>query len=425
VHLTSIEDELIDWQYKGFPPGNGDVTIGTVGDQGWNALSGDLVFPIMVIKEGVLDNNIALMARYCRERGVSLAPHAKTPLAPQIVKRQVDAGAWGVTVATLHQVRVFRAFGVSRFLVANELLQPVALRWLATELKREPELEVLVFVDSVAAVSSMSAGLGELSPNRPLRVLVELGILGGRAGARTLEEAISIAGAVRRSPHLQLAGVAGYEGVISGGTPNEQFARVDDFLLHIRTLLSELSRQNLLDKANEIIVSAGGSIFFDRVVAQLSAPWDLPQPVRVILRSGSYVTQDSDTYDKLSPLAGRGGNQQRLEPALELWGMVLSRPESGLAIVNFGKRDTSYDLGFPIPLEVRRGEKRWPAVGDMTVTALNDQHAYVHLDPGLDVAVGDLLGCGISHPCTAFDKWRLLPLVDDDYQVTGAIRTFF
>ena len=425
MQVTTIEEEVIDWRYKGFPPGNGRVTIGTVGEQGWNALRGDLVFPIMVVKERVLDHNIELMARYCRERGVSLAPHAKTPLAPQIVKRQVDAGAWGVTVATLHQVRVFRAFGFSRFLVANELLQAAALRWLVTELNADPELEVLVFVDSLAAVQTMGTGLGELSPNRPLRVLVELGVPGGRAGARTMEEAIAVADAVRRSPHLQLAGVAGYEGVISAGTVGEQIALVDDFLQQMRTLLSELSWRNLLDTANEIIVSAGGSIFFDRVVAQLSAPWDLPRPARVVLRSGSYVTQDSDTYDTLSPLAGRGGNQDRLEPALELWGMVLSRPEPGLAIVNFGKRDTSHDLGLPIPLEVRRGERRWSVVGDMTVTALNDQHAYVQLDPGIDVAVGDLLGCGISHPCTAFDKWRLLPLVDDDYRVTGAIRTFF
>jgi D-serine deaminase-like pyridoxal phosphate-dependent protein len=38
---------------------------------------------------------------------------------------------------------------------------------------------------------------------------------------------------------------------------------------------------------------------------------------------------------------------------------------------------------------------------------------------------GDWLGCGISHPCTAFDKWRYLPLVDDDYRVTDSVETAF
>jgi D-serine deaminase-like pyridoxal phosphate-dependent protein len=425
LDLSRIYAEPVDWRYKGFPSGNGSVTIGTVGEQDWQALDGDLIFPFMLIKETVLDGNIALMARYCRERGVSLAPHAKTPLAPQIVDRQLAAGAWGVTVATLHQARVLRAHGVARMLVANEVLQPSAVRWLAAELGSDPDIEVFVSADSVAAVAAMEAALDGLGPQRRLKVLVELGIPGGRTGARTRDEVMAVSRAVHQSASLQLAGVTGYEGAATGETHQDRTAVVNEFLGQVRQLVVDLDQQRLFDAEDEIVVSAGGSIFFDRVVAQLGSGWDATLPVRVVLRSGSYVVQDSDTYDVLSPLASGSESDERLQPALELWAMVLSQPEPGLAVLNFGKRDTSYDLHLPIPLELRRGATRRSVQGELTISALNDQHAYLRFEPGCDVAVGDVIGCGISHPCTAFDKWRLLPLVDDKYRVTGAIQTFF
>ncbi|HEX8918305.1 MAG TPA: amino acid deaminase, partial [Chloroflexota bacterium] len=120
-----------------------------------------------------------------------------------------------------------------------------------------------------------------------------------------------------------------------------------------------------------------------------------------------------------------GGGKDRLRPALELWGMVLSRPEPDLAIAGFGKRDAPYDLRLPIPFTMRRDGTSTSIRGQVEVTALNDQHAYLKVDPECDLAVGDLIGCDISHPCTTFDKWRLIPLVNDAYDVTGAIQTFF
>ncbi len=425
LDLSRIEVEPVDWRFKGFPLGVDRVTIGTVRDQGWRALEGDLIFPLMLIKERALDGNIALMARYCQEHGVSLAPHAKTPMAPQIVDRQLAAGAWGVTVATLQQARVLRAHGVSRILVANELLQPTGLRWLMAELQHDPEFEALVSVDSVEALAAMDVALKEVDCRRRLQVLVELGITGGRTGARSIEAALAVAVAVRESTALEIAGVTGYEGAAGGATHQERIALVDQFLGEVRRLAVELDRRGFFQGCAEVVVSAGGSIFFDRVVAQLGSQWELEQPVRVVLRSGSYVVQDSDTYDVLSPLGSRMARGESLQPALELWATVLSQPEPGLAVLNFGKRDTSYDVQLPIPIDLRRGDLRRSVEDEMTVTALNDQHAYLRFDPRCDVAVGDLLGFGISHPCTAFDKWRLLPLVDDDYLVTGAIQTFF
>jgi D-serine deaminase-like pyridoxal phosphate-dependent protein len=193
----------------------------------------------------------------------------------------------------------------------------------------------------------------------------------------------------------------------------------------MRLLTIELARAGLFAGREEIIVTAGGSAFFDRVVACLTPAWNLDLPVRVVLRGGCYLTHDSGLYERLSPIGTRDASTDRLRPALETWGVVLSRPEPELAIVGFGKRDVPFDIDLPIPaLASRNGELR-DVRGRLTVTALNDQHAYVRLAPGAELEVGDLLGCGISHPCLAFDKWPLLPLVDDDYTVVGGIRTFF
>jgi D-serine dehydratase len=104
---------------------------------------------------------------------------------------------------------------------------------------------------------------------------------------------------------------------------------------------------------------------------------------------------------------------------------VLSRPEPTLALVGAGKRDVSYDVGLPVPLAVRDRHGARSVRGQMDVFELNDQHAYVRIEPADPLAPGDLVGLGISHPCTTFDKWRLIPVVDDDYAVVDAVATYF
>lgn len=423
--LAGLLDEPVDWRYKGRPATRRPLTIGELGAEGWNLLAGDLLLPAMVLKQSALEHNIALVARYCEEHGVWLAPHGKTTMAPQLFARQLDAGAWGITAATVAQVAVYRRFGVRRVVLANELVEPAALRWVADELEADPGFDFYCLVDSVAAVVAMTQALSGRGATRPLQVLVEVGVPGGRAGCRTLEQATEVAGAVAASPVLALAGVEGFEGVIGGPDLETTLAEVDEFLERVRALTLDLAREDAFAGRAEIIVTAGGSAYFDRVVAVLGPPWDLDVPVRVVLRGGCYVTHDSGLYDRLSPLGERDGDE-RLRPALEAWGAVLSRPELELAIVGLGKRDVPFDIDLPVPWHVAaRGGALREAGGELTVTALNDQHAFVRLAPGAELAVGDLVGCGISHPCLAFDRWPLVLLVDDDYTVIGGIRTFF
>jgi D-serine deaminase-like pyridoxal phosphate-dependent protein len=122
-----------------------------------------------------------------------------------------------------------------------------------------------------------------------------------------------------------------------------------------------------------------------------------------------------------------------LQPAFELWAPVLSRPEPGLAIVGAGRHDVAVDQDLPVPLRVGLpGRPDSGAVGTSTgaagrmhVSALDDQHAYVRIPPDCALAPGELMCLGISHPCTTFDKSRVIPVVDEDYRVVDAIHTFF
>ncbi len=409
-------DEPLDHRDRWAPITAGEVPLDRVPDRGWHALS-DLMLPVVLLRETALRHNLDLMARFCSQHGVSLAPHGKTTMSPQLIARQLEAGAWGVTAASPAQARIFRAFGVRTIVIANQVVDPLGLAWMAAELERSPGVRLCCLVDSERAVALMDEAL---AGRGPLPVLVEMGLAGGRTGCRSLEAGHRVAAAVRRSRALRLAGVECFEGVVS--EPGEQ---VDGVLRAVRSLAESLGREGAFDQVDEVLVTAGGSAFFDRVVEHLAGGWDLGRPVRVVLRSGCYLTHDHGAYERLSPFGGRLPDWEPLQQALEAWGLVHSRPEPGLAIVGFGKRDVSYDMGLPRPLRVRHADGRQRAATGMEVFRLNDQHAYVRLAPGDDLAVGDRLGCGLAHPCTVFDKWRSMPVVDDGYRVLDAVRTYF
>jgi D-serine dehydratase len=111
-----------------------------------------------------------------------------------------------------------------------------------------------------------------------------------------------------------------------------------------------------------------------------------------------------------------------------VWGCVHSVPQADRAILNFGKRDVAFDLGLPQPLFAYPAGK--PAgegreVKTAQITTLNDQHAYLDFGDADGFEIGDLVCCGISHPCTCFDKWQVIPVVNDDYDLIDLYRTFF
>ena len=423
-HFDLANSDL-EWQYKGWPRSTDSTDLQSIASQRLNIFSDDFMFPVAVISARDLDHNLATVARFCERNDVSLAPHGKTTMSPEIVERQLETGAWAITAATASQARIFRAFGATRILIAHQVIDPAAVRWVRDELDNDPDVHILCLVDSVAGVELMERALDGTSEGRAIDVLVELGLSGGRTGCRTIENALEVAERVASSPILRLIGTEGYEGIIH--FDGSDLSDVDAFLRRLRDLTEQLDDAGMFDHLDEIVITAGGSMLPDRVVAILGSDWSSPRPVRLIIRPGCYVTHDSIHYEDSGPFGVRApmDGYPRLRAALTVWSYVVSRPEPELALLGFGKRDVSYDIDLPRPVMLKRGEQMQQLDGELEVFGLDDQHAYVRVPLGFELSVGELIGCGISHPCTTFERWRAIPLVDDNFDVVGSVRTFF
>ena len=392
-------------------------------------------YPLLTLRETALAGNLAAMAAYCARAGVALAPHGKTAMSPELAARQLAHGAWGITVATIGQLRTYRAFGFGRLLLANELVDEAGIAWLAGERAADPGFGAYCYVDSPEGVAILDRVLTRYPAGRRLGVLVEIGHAGGRTGCRTDAQALAVAAAASATGTLRLAGVAGYEGGIGAGTgergSGQAVQEVAAFCRRLRTLADTLADTlgagHREDGEEEFIVTAGGSAFFDVVARELTAGGT--NPVTAVLRSGAYLTHDHGLYRAVSPATRGSADAPVLRPALELWAQVLSCPEAGLALRGAGRRDAGSDSGLPVPLRaVRPGGAGLGTGGDLSgshISELNDQHAYLRLGRGAVLAPGDLVGLGISHPCTTFDKWRIIPVVNDEDRVTDLVHAFF
>ncbi|MGW4819533.1 amino acid deaminase [Streptomyces sp. NPDC004227] len=416
--LARLAEERVDHRFKGLPPDADGLTVGELTAQRRNLFTGGFTTPVLALSAERLEHNLKLMETYAARHGLAFAPHGKTSMAPQLFHRQLEHGAWGITLAVPHQVRVARAFGISRVFLANELVDPAALHWVAAELAADPSFRFICYVDSVRGVELMDAALEGAA--RPVDVVVELGAgEGARTGVRTEAECAAVADAVAATDTLRLVGVAGYEGEVPQADPE----RVRAWLTRLVALAVDLDKAGKFARTEEIVVSAGGSAWFDTVAEVFADIPELSLQVLKLLRSGAYVSHDDGHYRKITPF-NRVPEEGALEPAFRLWAQVVSRPSSEQAFANAGKRDAAYDLDLPFAQVVRRDGAERPATG-IEVTGLSDQHAWLSTAPGAELEVGDWVGLGLSHPCTSFDKWSLIPVAEADGTVVAYVRTFF
>ena len=382
--------------------------------------------PLLVVREGALAHNVAVMAGYLADRGALFAPHGKTTMSPEIVGRQLEAGAWAITAADVRQAEVFYRSGARRVLIANEVTDAASIARLAGLLAADAALTVYCYVDSIEGVALLDTGLRAAGLAAPrLRVLVELGPTGGRAGVRTREQGLVVARAAAATGTLAVAGAACFEGVLGGGADEATLEAVRALLAEVRELGEAIAAQGLVVQASDdgvsLVLSAGGSHYFDLVVDAFAA-CAVPGAATVV-RSGSYVVHDHGVYLSSSP-AVRGAALPEFRPALEVHARVLSRPEPGLALLGAGRRDVSFDDGLPVVLRAER-DGATVDVAAARVTTLNDQHAFLAVPHDSGLQPGDRVVLGISHPCTTFDKWRLAAVADDDGVVRGIVHTQF
>ncbi|NLU66663.1 amino acid deaminase [Streptomyces sp. HNM0574] len=422
ARLGGLDSEIVDHRFKGLPPDAAGKTVGELAAERRNLHTGGFTTPVMTLSAEHLAHNLALMETYTERHGLAFAPHGKTSMAPQLFARQLDHGAWGVTLAVPHQVRVAREFGVPRIFLANELVDAAALRWIAAELDADPAFRFICYADSPRGVELMHAALTEAGATRPVDVVIELGAGdGARTGVRTEAEAYEIADLVAAADTLRLVGIAGYEGEV----PQADHARVTAWLRRLTSLAVEFDKAGRFADLDEIVVSAGGSAWFDAVAEVFAELPELSRPTLKLLRSGAYVSHDEGQYRKVTPF-NRVPQEGSLRSAFTLWSQVVSRPEPGQAFLNAGKRDAAYDLHLPQARAVRPADGGPERAADgVHVVSLSDQHAWVRTEEDVTLEVGDRVALGMSHPCTIFDKWQLIPVVQEDGTVTEYIRTYF
>lgn len=429
--LSRWDSEVLQPTLKSLPRRAEGRRLRDLGSMELSILGGEIPLPAAMLKASALSHNSAWMRDFASRSGAVLCPHGKTTMSPQLFDMQLRDGCWGITAATAGHLRTYRRFGVRRVLLANQVVDRANIDLLLDELEADDAFECLMLVDSAAGLGRLQEAARARRLRRPVEVLLEIGAAGGRAGVRSLDEALGLGRALRdAAPTIVLRGVETFEGIWSGA----DHARVELRVLAMLDMVAAIAKAGFAEgwfPPGEVILSAGGSAFFDlaaRVLAEVPG-----RPVRVVLRSGCYLSHDALHYERMQgrirERAGAlWGSGPGLVNALEVWSVVQSVPEATRAIVALGKRDISHDIELPRPLWWFRAgmhDAPQPARPDLRVSMLNDQHAFVDGDADMPWQVGDLVGFGVGHPCTTFDKWPLLYVVDDGYRVTRGIRTYF
>ncbi len=388
-----------------------------------NIMQDSVGFPAMILKNSVIEHNLQIMADLAQNTHCVLAPHGKTTMSPELLKKQCANGAWGMTIANVNQAIKAVNWGVKNLIIANQVISKIDLLDLAQLQSENPEIFIAFFVDCVELAEYISAIYPANSPK--LKIFIELGVKGGRTGFRAINDAKKAAIAIAKNPIFQIIGIATYEGVLINKQKPDEITAVRQLMQDVLKLSQELLANGVFDDGEKILITAGGSAVFDIITddfKKLFGARYLP-----ILRSGCYITHDHIFYEQhLQAIQGRN-DKLSLKPAIEVWCMVQSLPEDDLAILTIGKRDIGYDLHLPKPIKyVNDKNQIVPSPDDWQLTALNDQHGFLKYDATkMRLKIGMRLALGVSHPCTTFEKWQNIFLVDDNYEILDIITTDF
>lgn len=418
----TLDEELVGPLNKGIGALEAASTPEDIVRLGWNLLREDLSLPAAVLYRDKLDHNLKWMQRFIDAYGVRLAPHGKTTMAPRLFQMQLEGGAWGMTLATAHQSMVAHAHGVKRVLMANELVGKPNMRIIA-DLLADSGFEFYCLVDSAENADLLGAFFRERGLR--LKVLIELGVTGGRCGVRDHQQLHRLLDALARSSGaIELCGIELYEGVLK----DEENIRA--FLQRASQTTKQLLSESRFARTPALI-SGAGSAWYDVVAEEFSAA-NFGGAIEIVLRPGCYLTHDVGNYETQqrrilasNPIARE--MRSGLLPALHIWAYVQSIPEPELAVVTMGRRDAAFDSGLPAPaLHFRPGSAEPRTTpSHWEITRLMDQHGYLKIAPGDDVRVGDMVAFNISHPCLTFDKWRALAIIDEKYNVVDVVKTYF
>ena len=407
---------------KGLGAFPASCTTAGVADLGWNLLAEDVSLPAAVLYEARVRHNLQWMQRFMEAYRVKLAPHGKTTMSPALFQRQIDGGAWGITLANAPQVQAAHNHGIRRVLMANQLVGRANMAIIARILRQDPDFTYFCIIDSPANAAHLGAYFGEQGLTLP--VLIELGPAGGRTGVRDDAQFQAVADEIARWPALALAGIEVYEGVLQEEQAIRAFLRRATGALRgpgrsgppaqERPGTDLRRRLGLVRRGGRGILESGHR----RAAGRGAAPRLLPVARRGRLPLGGRAHQRAQPR---GPQDGSG-------PAARAAGLGLrcnrcpsrAAPSSRWASATPPRRRPAHAR----PALPSRPGRPGAAPAHWKLTAMMDQHAFMQIGEGDDIQVGDMIAFDISHPCLTFDKWRQVLLVDEQYRVIDVAETF-
>jgi D-serine deaminase-like pyridoxal phosphate-dependent protein len=310
-----------------------------------------LVTPALILDLPVARRNITKMAERLKSMPARLRPHIKVHKSPELARMQIDAGAIGISTATVWEAIVMVRSGIDGVFVVNTVAGREKLAALAAIAK---DADVMVAVDDAENTAEIAAAAR--AANSTIGVLIEVDTGMDRAGVDTPEQAVELARRIAPLQGIRLVGVTGYEGHCSL-TPERD----------LRSQRQKVAMSMLVESAEMIraaglpcpIVSAGGTATWD---------WTATTPGITEIQAGSYAVMDNFH----APMAGD------FEKALTVLATVISRPPDRV-IVDAGNKS----LAAPA-LTTIRGH-------DLAAFRFDEEHGLFVADANYPLRVGDVV----------------------------------
>jgi D-serine deaminase-like pyridoxal phosphate-dependent protein len=338
----------------------------------------ELVTPALVLDIGAAQRNIDRMARELKQLGrATIRPHYKTHKSPDLARRQLDAGAGGLSMATVWEAAVLAAAGMDDLFVVNTVAHPAKLAVLA---ELAADHRILVAVDEAANAAAHSAAA--VAAGSTLGIMVEVDTGMDRCGVDTAAECLALARQVMELPGLRFEGITGYEGHCSLTPDSELRHERQREAMAFFTGVADLLETNGIPCK---IRSAGGIATWR---------WTAGYPGMTEIQAGTYVVMDN-FHGKMVP---------GFEHSLTIQATVISR-QSGKVIVDAGNKSVAD------PADVT-------VVGhDLAVFRFDEEHGIFTASPGSPLRVGDAVAMVPGYSPSTVNWYDAYHVVSDDVVV--------
>jgi D-serine deaminase-like pyridoxal phosphate-dependent protein len=322
---------------------------------------GDIDTPALLVDLDAMESNLRRMAGFFESRPCKVRPHFKNHKAPALARKQMEAGAIGITCATLREAEILVGHGIDSVLIANEVVGQPKLNRLADLSK---SASVTVAVDNEAVIREMA----QVQRNRKaeLGVVIDINIGLNRCGVLPGEAAVSLA---RRaaSEGLGVRGIMGYDGHLQAQKPSPER---DEQVRMGSKVLSECAALVQSAGIPVSIVSTGGTGTYS-ISGQLPGITDI--------QAGTYLLMDTRYMNLGAPFTR----------SLTVLATVVSKRSPEHAVLDCGVKEMSCERGLPVLKDVEGA----------TLAAMHAEHALIHLDPhaSAQVEVGDKMEIWVEY----------------------------